>query len=128
MEREFFVWFMWNDFITPKKRKPPMVGLCTRTGRIAKLGGMLEALVIVDAYITDGCCEEAQRCLDLQCDLNKTTWASLCQGMGLRRIPKKPDNFKPGAGLNALEFSYLVEEAKSKRRPYYICQTKAGGC
>ena len=119
---EYFAWFCWNDFITPKKRKPPMVGLCTRTGRIAKIGGMLEAMVIVDTYITDGHCEEAKRCWDLRCDLNQTTWDSLCRGLGLRRIPRKPENFEPGKGLNALDFSELVEGARVKRRPHYVCR------
>lgn len=109
---EFFTWFEWNDFIRPKKRKPIMVGVCSRTGRIAKIGGLLEALVIQDTYIVGGQCEEAERCWDLRCDLNRTTWESLCRAVGMRRIPRQPEYFAPGKWLNEMEFPEFAEEAR----------------
>ncbi len=122
--REFFTWFEWNDFLKPKKRKPPMVGLCTRTGRIAKVGSLLEALIILDTLIINGSCEEGERCWDLRCDLNKTTWESLCRAAGLRRMPRKPADFEPGQGLNGLEFAELVQRARQTKRPQFVYRTK----
>lgn len=74
------------------------LGVCERSGRVAKVCGTkgtdrLVPLVVVDFYLNEEKqqCEESQRCLDRQCPFNRTTWATLVRGQGIKRVPPEPE-------------------------------------
>jgi hypothetical protein len=57
------------------------LGICGRTHEIAFIkGDNLSWMIIADLYISkDNVCEEGTRCLNLDCDLNRTTRKSLSE-------------------------------------------------
>lgn len=123
----YFLWAHYNDIISPKQRRNPLLAICSRTLRVAKIGTMLEAMIVCDAYLDQkGGCEEQYRCLDLRCELNKTTWESLWRAMGKKRIPKPPkEGFVAGKGLNALDFPDMHEAfEKHERGSLYLVREK----
>lgn len=90
--------FHWIDRrLLMNTRKQGFLGLCSRTGRIAKVAppgpmGALQVAGLNDFYVSDDQCEEGQRCLDIQCDLNRTTEASYRHALGLGK-GRFPDDF-----------------------------------
>lgn len=116
-----FVWVAAKDVMEiPKKKRllyKATVAICEHSGRVAKLAGsILDVLIISDMYHTDGACEEASRCLDFDCPLNKTTWASWkAAGMTAPRARKferfgERLSFNNGPdGLNDFSFVFKKE-------------------
>ena len=115
-----FRWFKAGDICEIPKRQRTRynmhVAVCEYSGRVAKLANsMLEVLIIQDMYHTDGSCEEATRCTDFDCPLNKTTWDSwTAAGMTKPRARKWDDFgsrlcFNNGPdGLN--DFSFVFKD------------------
>ena len=113
-----FRWYKAGEICEIPKRQRNLynmlVAVCGYSKRVAKLGSVLEAIIIRDMYHTDGTCEESARCVDFDCSLNSTTWESAkangmvskrakqWEGFGTRiRLNNGPD------GIN--DFSHLFE-------------------
>lgn len=83
------------------------VAICTETGRVALVSTdeSIEFLFVQDTYITrkdaDGpeVCEEAERCLDVDCALNRLSWEGFKRRTGTK-MRKKPDGFGTRATWN----------------------------
>lgn len=86
------------------KDRTAWVGICLRNRRVSHLcasgGSFLTAewLWRHDTYVDEaaGTCEEASRCLDRLCPLNRTTWMSLCQAHGI--TGKQPEHWDTQLG------------------------------
>jgi hypothetical protein len=85
-------WFKMGDFLdTKKKAMLAVCGYSKRVWKITSLRDVLSVLAIRDIIISDGRCEEATRCLDFECPLNKTTLKSFREAHGIksgRAFPK----------------------------------------
>lgn len=90
-EKYGFIWTMADKLF--KTRLKQFVGICGKSGRIAKVASERDALtllVVQDVYVSGDTCEEGKRCLDFQCSLNETTWASFAASINKKRIGKPP--------------------------------------
>lgn len=114
------VWIAEHDLYVGmrKKKNIAYLGICGESKRICKLGAIMHVMIIRDIYITDGKCEEATRCIDLDCPLNNTTLESFCRGTGfsMRKLKKIEPRFNNRETLDCnlgpeglRDFSSLVE-------------------
>ena len=122
-----FCWALSDALLAKRLPKNPWLAVCSRTLRVAKIAtDTLTPLIVQDAILGGGTCEEGTRCLDLQCDLNKTTWESLNRALGRKRTPKPPEaGFLPGQGINALMFTDLAEKFAKHHGTFYLAKAPA---
>lgn|SRR3990167_8508845 len=111
---EFFkdtIWYpvLWIEgaalFDTKKKKlRESFFGLCGYSKRVFRIESNINSFavfIINDLFIIDtgkGRCEEAERCLDFDCPLNKTTWKSYKKSFTLSAKSKQPEGF--GSTIN----------------------------
>jgi hypothetical protein len=117
--------FIWADANTlfvldgRKDLKSTKVAVCQRTGRVCKVAGKedrLSPIVMTGTNVFAGKCQDGKWCVDYDCELNQTTWESLCDGIGMKK-GKRPENFgqtidfnrTPEGGLQS--FHFLFDQA-----------------
>lgn len=65
------------------------VGICGRTRQVySTTGNTLRMIVVRDFYVERGRCEEGTRCVNTDCDLNRSTLESFSAAAGYKRVPK----------------------------------------
>ena len=115
------LWAQESALFKQRRRKHEIFcGICGESGRIFKLAGdNITILIVRDIIIDTSGCEEGKRCLDFDCPLNKTTFESLCKGLGftLKKMNKIKErvvnhqtmdmNKNPDGGLN--DFSDFIK-------------------
>lgn len=69
---------VWGLVIRQGKEKPLCVGACTKTWKPFFIGNILHAIAYQDCGINQesGECQFGTRCLNLECEFNKTTFES----------------------------------------------------
>jgi len=114
-------------WLVPPKSKVAY-GVCGYSGKaftfttLNNFEGVLTIGIVVDLFITEGKCEEAERCLCLDCKYNKTTIGSYAKAKGLttKRLSKVWEGLIAkvnGVVLNVSEVAekmFLEEEKKRK--------------
>lgn len=73
-----------KHFRKPLNREGLYIGFCGETGRVYTFSNIFSAIIVKDIVINGGC-EEAERCINMDCSYNRATAESYSKAKGWKR-------------------------------------------